>query len=176
MICESYKQRFQNAPEALAALRTLNKKPVPPPPPPKIKLPIKLIAGFVLAVVVVIGIILILRKPENQLIADGKEKTGQLTTSDDKELGSSKNVDVYKFKSDKRQYLTVEIVSQDFNPIFTVRKLDDTNLMTVKNVANKNNNFTASIMVEKGEYELKIKSENAALGDYVIKAWITDIK
>ncbi|MBK1987774.1 serine/threonine protein kinase [Sphaerospermopsis aphanizomenoides BCCUSP55] len=176
MICESYKQRFQNATEALAALRTLNKKPVPPPPLPKIKLPIKLIAGFVLAVVVVIGITLIVRNPENQLIADGKEKAGQLTTSDDKEFGGGKNFDGYKFKSDKKQYLTVQIVSQEFSPIFTVRKLDDPNFMTVKDVANKDNNFTASIMVDKGEYELKIKSENAALGDYVIKAWVTDIK
>ncbi|WP_016953181.1 serine/threonine-protein kinase [Anabaena sp. PCC 7108] len=173
MICESYKQRFQNATESLAALRKLNKKPVPPP---KIKIPIKLITGFILAVVVVIGIIFILKKPDNQLIADGKEKQGQLTTADQKELASDKFFDGYKFTSEKKQYLTVEIVSNDFNPIFTIRKLDDQNFITVKDVENKDNNFTASMMVEKGEYELKIKSENEALGDYVIKAWITDIK
>ncbi|WP_071191303.1 hypothetical protein [Trichormus sp. NMC-1] len=89
---------------------------------------------------------------------------------------SDKIFDVYEFKSEKKQYLTVEIVSNDFNPIFTIRKLDDQNFMSVTDVANKDNNFTATIMVEKGEYELKIKSENAALGDYVIKAWITDMK
>jgi eukaryotic-like serine/threonine-protein kinase len=176
MICESYKQRFQNATEALIALRKLNKKLVSPSPPPKIKLPIKLITGFVLAIVVVIVVMLIPKNTDNQLIKDGKEKQGELTTADQKELASDKIFDVYEFKSEKRQYLTVEIVSNDFNPIFTIRKLDDQNFMTVTDVANKDNNFTATIMVEKGEYELKIKSENAALGDYVIKTWITDIK
>ncbi|MBD2292062.1 serine/threonine protein kinase [Anabaena sphaerica FACHB-251] len=171
MICEDYTKRFQNAQEALTAL-TANKTP----PPPKIKLPIKLITGFVLAVVVVMGIMLIPKNTDNPLIGDGQEKQGQLTTADQKELASDKIFEVYEFTSQKKQYLTVEIVSNDFNPIFTIRKLDDQNFMTVTDVANKDNNFTATIMVEKGEYELKIKSENAALGDYVIKAWITDIK
>lgn len=165
MVCESYKQRFQNATEALKALKKSNKKlnnrPVSFP-----KVPIKLITGFILAVVVIIGVILLTKKSDSQLIADGQEKPGQLNQSDKKELSSGKSFDVYKFKSDKKQYLTVEIVSNDFNPIFTIRNLDEQNFMAVKDVTSKNNNFTASIMVEKGEYELKIKSENVALGDY----------
>ncbi|QYX31578.1 hypothetical protein [Sphaerospermopsis torques-reginae] len=47
--------------------------------------------------------------------------------------------------------------------------------MKVEYVENKDNNFTASIMVEKGDYELKIKPKNDSLGDYVIKAWVTDM-
>jgi serine/threonine protein kinase len=148
LICESYKQRFQNATEALAALRILNTTPIP-----RTQISIKLIAGVILTVVMIIGVILIPKNTGLQLIADGKEKPGQLNQSDQKELSSGKSFDVYKFKSEKKQYLTVEIVSNDFHPIFTIRKLDDQNFMNVTDVANKNNNFTATIMVEKGEYE-----------------------
>jgi hypothetical protein len=65
-------------------------------------------------------------------------------------------------------------VSDEFAPIFTIRKLNDNIFMDVTDVASRNNTFTASIIVEKGEYELKIKPENVSLGDYVIKAWVTD--
>ncbi|MFM2064256.1 MAG: hypothetical protein RLZZ507_3927 [Cyanobacteriota bacterium] len=182
MICEDYKNRFQNAQEALTALTT-NKPPTPTPqttPTPSIpwkliKLMMMGISGIMLIIGVVIGVIAILPKSDSQLIADGKEKLGQLTTADNKELGSGKNFDVYKFKSDKRQYLTVEIVSNDFRPIFTISKLEDKSFMKVEDVAIQDNNFTASIMIEKGEYELKIKSESESLGDYLIKAWVTDI-
>ncbi|QYX31577.1 serine/threonine-protein kinase [Sphaerospermopsis torques-reginae] len=130
MICEDYKDRFQNAQEALTALKT-NKPPIPTPqptPPPTPSIPWKLIklmmmgiSGIMLIIGVVIGVIAILPKSDSQLIADGKGKSGQLTTTDNKELGSGKNIDVYTFKSEKRQYLTVEVVSNNFRPIFTMR-------------------------------------------------------
>jgi eukaryotic-like serine/threonine-protein kinase len=155
-------------------------KPPTPTPQPTPSIPWKLIklmymgiSGITLIIGVVIGVIAILPKYDSQLIADGKGKSGQLTTTDNKELGSSKNIDVYTFKSEKRQYLTVEVVSNDFRPVFTMRKLDHDTLVKVEDVENKDNNFTASIMVEKGEYELKVKPENDGLGDYVIKAWVT---
>lgn len=178
MIAESYKQRFQNATEALKALKKLdnklknqpNKKPVSFP-----KVPIKLITKLTLAAVVMIGAILLAQQSDSQLIADGKEKPGQLTTSDQKELTSGKFFDTYKFKSDKQQYLIVEVVSNDFNPILSIRKLDEGNFMMVKDVAGKNNTFRVSIIVEKGEYELKITSESVAVGNYIIQAWVNDI-
>lgn len=179
MICQDYKKRFKNAQEALTALTT-NKPPPPNPPKPPIpwkliKLIILGISGMILIRSVVIAVIYILPKPNEQLIANGTEKIGQLISSDQKELVSGKHFDVYRFKSERRQYLTVEIVSKDFRPIFTISKLENKSFMKVEDVTTQDNNFTASIMVEKGEYELKIKSENEGLGDYVIKAWVTDI-
>ncbi|TAF07052.1 MAG: serine/threonine protein kinase [Nostocales cyanobacterium] len=175
MICEDYTKRFQNAQEALTALTATKTPPKPPKSPIPWKLIINGISGIIVIIGVVIAVTTIFTKSDEQLIADGKEKLGQLTSSDQKELVSSKPFDIYNFKSEKRQYLTVELVSKDFRPVFTIRKLEDESFMKVEDVEIKDNNFTASIMVEKGEYELKIKPENEGLGDYVIKAWVTDI-
>ena len=178
MIAESYKQRFQKATEALKALKKLenklqkksNIKPVL-----FSNLPIKLIIKLTLATVVIIGAIFLGQQSDSQLIPDGQEKPGELTTSDKKELSSGKFFDNYKFKSDKQQYLIVEVVSNDFNPLLSIRKLDEENFTSVKNVAGRNNTFRVSIIVEKGEYELKITSESVALGNYTIQAWVNDI-
>ncbi|WP_414548742.1 protein kinase domain-containing protein [Anabaena sp. CCY 0017] len=178
MIAESYKQRFQNAREALKALKKLdnklhNKSNIKPVL--FSNLPIKLITKLTLAAVVIIGVIFLAQQSDSQLIVDGKEKPGELTTSDQKELTSGKFFDTYKFKSDKQQYLIVEVVSNDFNPILSIRKLDEVNFMPVKDVASQNNTFRVSIIVEKGEYELKITSETVAGGNYIIQTWVNDI-
>lgn len=174
MVCEDYKKRFQNATQVLSALQKLNLTSLPPNPP--MKLIMMGIIGIVLAAIVgIVGVMLKPQKTDNQLIADGKSYLGELTTLDNKELSSGKNFDVIRFQSEKKQYLTVEVVSNDFRPVFTIRKLEDNSFMDVKDVANQNNNYTATVVVEKGEYELKIKPENLGLGDYVIKAWVTDM-
>ncbi|MBN3959649.1 serine/threonine-protein kinase [Nostoc sp. NMS8] len=171
MVCESYKQRFQNATEALVALRNLLKNT------PHSQLPLKLISQLIVGIVlviVVISTIIITKKTDTTLIADGKEQEGQLTQSDPKELINGKHYDIYNFTSGKQKYLTVEIVSKNFNPTFTIRKVNEDNFISVKNISTKENNFTATFMLENGQYELKIKSINMALGNYAIKAWVTD--
>lgn len=173
MICEDYTKRFQNAEEGLEALMG-NQAPPPPAPP----FPWKLILGTISGIIIIIGVVMavmsILPKSNNQLIADGKAKSGQLTSSDQKELSNNKTYDVYTFKSDQRQYLTVQIISNDFQPQLTMMKPDDKYFNPVPNVGTKDNDFTASIMVETGTYQFKIISTKAASGNYVIKAWVTD--
>ncbi|MTJ08218.1 serine/threonine-protein kinase [Anabaena sp. UHCC 0204] len=171
MICEDYQKRFQNAKAALQALT--GNQPSPPPPFPW-KLILGTISGIILIIGVVMAVISILPKSNNQLIADGKAKSGQLTSSDQKELSSDKTYDVYTFKSDKRQYLTVQIISNDFQPQLTILKPDDKYFNPVPNVGIKDNDFTASIILEPGTYQFKITSTEAASGNYVIKAWVTD--
>ena len=53
-------------------------------------------------------------------------------------------------------------------------KPDDKYFNPVSNVGTKDNDFTASIMVEPGTYQFKITSTQAASGNYVIKAWVTN--
>ena len=177
MICEDYTKRFQTAKEALQALTVSQPIPVPPatPAPP---IPWKLILGTISGIILIIGVVMavmsILPKSQDQLIADGKAKSGELTSSDQKELSSDKTYDVYTFKSDKKQYLTVQIISNDFQPQLTILKPDDKYFNPVSNVGTKDNDFTASIMVEPGTYQFKITSTKAASGNYVIKAWVTD--
>ena len=174
MICEDYTKRFQNAKEALQALTVSQPIPVPPAPPAP-PIPWKLILGTISGIILIIGVVMavisILPKSNDQLIADGKAKSGQLTSSDQKDLISNKTYDVYTFKSDKKQYLTVQITSNDFQPQLTIMK-PDVNPLT--NVATKDNDFTASIMVEPGTYQFKITSTEAASGNYVIKAWVAN--
>lgn len=66
----------------------------------------------------------------------------------------------------------MQIISNDFQPQLTMMKPDDKYPLT--NVATKDNDFTASIMVEPGTYQFKITSTQAASGNYVIKAWIAN--
>ena len=180
MICEDYTKRFQNAKEALQALT--GNQPTSPPPvppvPPAPQIPWKLILGTISGIILIIGVVMavmsILPKSNDQLIADGKAKSGQLTSSDQKELSSDKTYDVYTFKSDKRQYLTVQITSNDFQPQLTMMKPDNKDFNPVPNVGTKDNDFTASIMLEPGTYQFKITSTQAASGNYVIKAWVTN--
>jgi len=177
MICEDYTKRFQNAKEALQAL--IGNQPTSPPPiPPVPQIPWKLILGTISGIILIISVVMavmsILPKSNDQLIADGKAKSGQLTSSDQKELSSDKTYDVYTFKSDKRQYLTVQITSNDFQPQLTMMKPDNKDFNPVPNVGTKDNDFTASIMLEPGIYQFKITSTEAASGNYVIKAWVTD--
>ena len=180
MICEDYTKRFQNAKEALQALT--GNQPTSPPPvppvPPAPQIPWKLILGTISGIILIIGVVMavmsILPKSNDQLIADGKAKPGQLTSSDQKELSSDKTYDVYTFKSDKKQYLTVQITSNDFQPQLTMMKPDNKDFNPVPNVGTKDNDFTASIMVEPGTYQFKITSTQAASGNYVIKAWVTN--
>ena len=177
MICEDYTKRFQNAKEALQALTGNQSIPTPPvPPAPQIpwKLILSTISGIILIIGVVMAVISILPKSNDQLIADGKAKLGQLISSDQKGLSNDKIYDVYTFKSDKRQYLTVQIISNDFQPQLTMMEADDKYFNPVPNVATKDNDFTASIMVEPGTYQFKITSTQAASGNYAIKAWVTD--
>ena len=175
MIYEDYTKRFQNAKEALQALTVSQPIPVPPAPPVP-PIPWKLILGTISGIILIIGVVMavisILPKSNDQLIADGKAKSGQLTSSDQKDLISNKTYDVYTFKSDKKQSLVVQIISNDFQPQLTMMKADDKYPLT--NVATKDNDFTASIMVEPGTYQFKITSTQAASGNYVIKAWVTD--
>ena len=177
MICEDYTKRFQNAKEALQAL-TVNQPTSPPPVPTAHQIPWKLILGTISGIILIIGVVMavisILPKSNDQLIADGKAKSGQLTSSDQKELSSDKTYDVYTFKSDKKQYLTVQIISNDFQPQLTMMKPDDKYFNLLTNVATKDNDFTASIMVEPGTYQFKITSTKAAGGNYVIKARVTN--
>ncbi|MTJ11159.1 serine/threonine protein kinase [Anabaena sp. UHCC 0187] len=177
MICYDYQKRFQNAKEALQAL-TENQQTPPPPVPPAPQIPWKLILGTISGIIIIIGVVVavisILSKSNDQLITDGKAKSGQLTSSDQKELSSDKNYDVYTFKTDKKQYLTVQIISNDFQPQLSIFKPDDKYFNPVPNVGTKDNDFTASIMIEPGIYQFKITSSKAASGNYVIKAWVTD--
>jgi eukaryotic-like serine/threonine-protein kinase len=177
MICEDYTKRFQNAKEALQALtrnQPISTTTVPPAP----SIPWKLILGTISGIIIIIGVFMavmaILPKSNDQLIANGKAQSGELTSSDQKELSSDKTYDVYTFKSDKRQYLTVQVISNDFQPQLTMMKPDDKYFNPVPNVGIKDNDFTASIMVEPGTYKFKITSTQAANGNYVIKAWVTD--
>lgn len=68
----------------------------------------------------------------------------------------------------------MQIISNDFQPQLTMMKPDDKYFNPVPNVGTKDNDFTASIMVETGTYQFKIISTKAASGNYVIKAWVTD--
>ena len=175
MIYEDYTKRFQNAKEALQALT--GNQPIPTPPlPPAPPFPWKLILGTISGIILIIGVFMavmsILPKSNDQLIADGKAKSGQLTSSDQKDLISNKTYDVYTFKSDKKQSLVVQIISNDFQPQLTMMKADDKYPLT--NVGTKDNDFTASMMVEPGTYQFKITSTKAAGGNYVIKAWVAN--
>jgi hypothetical protein len=75
MICEDYTKRFQNAKEALQAL---TRNQLTPPPAPLI--PWKLILGTISGIIIIIGVVMavmsILPKSNDQLIADGKAKSG----------------------------------------------------------------------------------------------------
>ncbi|MBE9258088.1 MULTISPECIES: hypothetical protein [Aphanizomenonaceae] len=117
-------------------------QPIPTPPlPPAPQIPWKLILGTISGIIILIGVVMavmsILPKSNDQLITDGKAKSGQLTSSDQKELSSDKNYDVYTFKSDKKQDLTVQIISNDFQPQLTMMKPDNKYFNPVSNVGTK---------------------------------------
>jgi eukaryotic-like serine/threonine-protein kinase len=183
LISESSKKRYQNASTALGELRKLNSQlgtKTIIQSVNSVKIPVNLIIKSLLGVLVLAAVVItnvVGKQSQNnsQLIADGQAKSGKLTNSSSQALITGKFSNNYRFQSDKRQHLTLEVVSNDFTPLLTLRKLEEPDFKPVRDVSNQNNIFTASLIIEAGEYEIKVTSENVAVGDYTIQAWVANI-
>ncbi|HLP88270.1 MAG TPA: hypothetical protein VK184_06720 [Nostocaceae cyanobacterium] len=70
----------------------------------------------------------------------------------------------------------MQVFSSDFQSVVTLLKPNKNDFISLSNISKKDNEFTVSILLEPGTYQLKVTSKNIGIGSYEIKAWVTDVE